>query len=61
MPESLGKRLAFCPDSARKMAAHGEIEHAILLLLTALETAAGHQRKSRELEHALEAMAMLID
>lgn len=61
MPEGLGERLALCPDSVRKMAALGEIEHAIILLLATLETATGHQRKSRELEHALEAMAMLVD
>ncbi len=61
MPEGLGERIALCPDPARTVAARGEIEHAIVLLLTALRTTAGHRRKSRELEHALEAMAMLVD
>lgn len=60
MPEALGQRIALCPDREKKMAALGEIEHTVILILSALETCAGHQRKSRELEHALEAMAALV-
>lgn len=60
MPKDLGERIAFCPDREKTMAALGEIEHAIILILTALGTSAGHQRKSRELEHALEAAAALV-
>ncbi len=60
MPEGLGERIALCGDKERKMAAIGEIEHAIIMLLTALKNSAGHQRKSRELEHALESVATLV-
>lgn len=60
LPESLGERIALCPDPERKMAAIGEIENAIMLFLTTLGESAGHQRKSRELEHALGAMATLV-
>jgi hypothetical protein len=42
------------------MAAIGEIENAIMLFLTTLGESAGHQRKSRELEHVLGAMATLV-
>lgn len=61
MPEEFGQRLSLCPEPERKMAALGEIEHAIILVLAALSTTAGHQRQSRELEHALEAIAMLVE
>lgn len=60
MPVGLGERIALCPDETRRTAAIGEIEQAVILLLTAISDSAGHQWKARELEHALQAIAALL-
>jgi hypothetical protein len=60
LSDDLEARIGYCKNEHRKVGAIAEIEHSLMLILTAITQSAGRQQKARELAIKLSDIASLL-